>query len=767
MKEGKISNRKQTMVMAAGGTVVVLLILSLLVFMVYVDRKETNRTILEISDIYMAEMADQMAGHFDTTMAGQFTRVSSVMTNITPGDLESQETLSHFIEEKRQKNNFVFLAMLDDKGNFYSADGCFPAEGLIGSARALLDGEENCIESNKELLGRQIILITARMKPVQFGENNMIAAVVGMEPSFLSQRLSLYREGANAYGNIIDKEGNYILVYEGNKEDSGENVFDFLESNAVFDNGYTSNLLSREISEGKTGVTAYTLDGVHKYLYYIPLSLNGWYMCVSMPYGKLDERISGLSDVMARMAIIVILMITAVLLSMFTGYAVVIRQKNRLLTREKASTEQALSLAEEASLAKSEFLSRMSHEIRTPLNGIIGMNHIAMHSLDNPEKVQDCLRKVEISSEQLLVLLNDVLDMTKVESGKIELCVEKMDFSLMLDQLTAIAGSQAAEKNIDFRMEISLDRDLSLMGDSLRVSQIINNLLSNAFKFTPPGGRVELRVRETEVRENMHWMQFSVKDSGCGIRKENLEKIFRPFEQEGSKTAKTYGGTGLGLAISRRLAELMGGRITVESRPGEGSLFMVEIPFREAEASEAVLQGAQHNTAGMEKIPEEKLSERNTREQDNGGRNKDGTARAEGRTFKGKRILIVEDNELNQEIASEFIRMTGAEAEIAGNGKEAVSKFAASEEGYYDLILMDILMPEMGGYEASGIIRSMKRKDAGTVPIFAMTANAFAEDVEMSRKAGMNAHISKPVSAASLYEEMDKVFDKYQRQGNL
>lgn len=348
--------------------------------------------------------------------------------------------------------------------------------------------------------------------------------------------------------------------------------------------------------------------------------------------------------------------------------------------------------------------------------------------------------------------------MTKVESGKIELCVEKMDFSLMLDQLTAIAGSQAAEKNIDFRMEISLDRDLSLLGDSLRVSQIINNLLSNAFKFTPPGGRVEFRVRETEVRENMHWMQFSVKDSGCGIRKENLEKIFRPFEQEGSKTAKTYGGTGLGLAISRRLAELMGGRITVESRPGEGSLFTVEIPFREAEASEAVLQGAQHNAAGMEKIPEEKLSERNTREQDNGGRNKDGTAGAEGRTFKGKRILIVEDNELNQEIASEFIRMTGAEAEIAGNGKEAVSKFAASEEGYYDLILMDILMPEMGGYEASGIIRSMKRKDAGTVPIFAMTANAFAEDVEKSRKAGMNAHISKPVSAASLYEEMDKVF---------
>ena len=176
------------------------------------------------------------------------------------------------------------------------------------------------------------------------------------------------------------------------------------------------------------------------------------------------------------------------------------------------------------------------------------------------------------------------------------LYTSKMDFSLMLDQLTAIAGSQAAEKNIDFRMDISLDRDLSLMGDSLRVSQIINNLLSNAFKFTPPGGRVELRVRETEVRENIHWMQFSVKDSGCGIRKENLEKIFRPFEQEGSKTAKTYGGTGLGLAISRRLAELMGGRITVESRPGEGSLFTVEIPFREAEASEAVLQGAQHNT---------------------------------------------------------------------------------------------------------------------------------------------------------------------------
>lgn len=766
MKEGKISNRKQTMVIAAGGTVVVLLILSLLVWMVYVDRKETNKTILEISDIYMAEMADQMAGHFDTTMAGQFTRVSSVMTNITPGDLESQETLSRFLKEKREKNNFVFLAMLDDKGNIYSADGCYPAEGLIESAQTLLNGEDNCIESNKELLGRQIILITARMKPLQFGENSMIAAVVGMEPSFLSQRLSLYREGANAYGNIIDQEGNYILVYEGSKEESGENVFDFLESNAVFDKGYTSDLLSREIREGQTGVTAYTLEGVHKYLYYIPLSLNDWYMCVSMPYGKLDERISGLSDAMARMAIAVILMITAVLLSVFIGYAMIIWQKNKLLIREKASTEQALSLAEEASLAKSEFLSRMSHEIRTPLNGIIGMNHIAMHSMDNPEKIQDCLSKVEISSKQLLALLNDVLDMTKVESGKIELCVERMDFSLMLEQLAAIAGSQAAEKNIAFHMESGVDRDVPLMGDSLRVSQIINNILSNAFKFTPPGGRVEFRVRESEVRGATHWMQFSVKDSGCGIRKENLEKIFRPFEQEGSKTSKDYGGTGLGLAISRRLAELMGGRITVESRPGTGSLFTVEIPFREAYFSETVLQGAQQNTAGPDILPAENLPEKSTQEQDHGGKKTDGIDGTEGRTFKGRRILIVEDNELNQEIASELIRMMGAEVEIAGNGKEAVAKFAASKEGYYDLILMDILMPEMGGYEASRIIRSMERKDAGTVPIFAMTANAFAEDVEMSRKAGMNIHISKPVSAANLYEEMDKVFHADHRQGN-
>lgn len=782
MKAGKTSNRKQTAAMAAGGAAMVLLVLFLLVWMVREDRKETNRTILEISDIYLAEMADQMAGHFDTTMASQFTRVGSVMTNIEPRNLESQETLQQFMAEKQQNNNFAFLAMLDEKGNYYSADGCYPAAEVIESAQALLDGQPKCMESNRTLLGRQIILISAVMEPIPFGDTRMVAAIVGMEPDYLSERLSLYREGANAYGNIIDREGSYILRYEGYEED-GENVLDFLESNAVFDDGYTSDMLSREIREGKTGVTAFTLDGVHKYLYYIPLSVNGWYMCVSMPYGKLDERISELSGGMTRMAMGIILIITVALLSIFIGYAMIIRQKNRLLAREKSSTEQALRLAEEASLAKSEFLSRMSHEIRTPLNGIIGMNHIAMHNLENREKVMDCLHKVELSSGQLLSLLNDVLDMTKVESGKIELCVERMEFGTMLEQLAAIAGSQAAEKNIDFRMETEMDRDAAYLGDSLRISQIINNLLSNAFKFTEPGGRVSLRVRETDVREGLRRLQFTVEDTGCGIREENKEKIFRPFEQECSATAKKYGGTGLGLAISRRLAELMGGKLTVESRLGEGSCFTVEIPLWEAGDGEPALQGAGqkerepenpsqgaahsvHQGNGQDNPAPEVSPEENGDLQDNGAPADTGTpadteaVKPEGRAFEGKRILIVEDNELNREIASEFIHMMGAESETAEDGKKAVEKFAASPVGYYDMILMDILMPEMGGYEASGLIRSMERRDAGTVPILAMTANAFAEDVEKSRQAGMNAHISKPVSAELLYAQMDRFFRK-------
>jgi signal transduction histidine kinase/CheY-like chemotaxis protein len=383
-----------------------------------------------------------------------------------------------------------------------------------------------------------------------------------------------------------------------------------------------------------------------------------------------------------------------------------------MLTRAKID-------AESASRAKRDFLSRMSHEIRTPMNAIIGMTQIAKSSADI-NKIRSCLDQVENSSDHLLGVINDILDFNKIESGKLSL--EQEEFSLMadLDFVVSMMLPRARAREIDILLNFGVINNDGVSGDALRLNQVLINLLSNAIKFSPIGGRIDLNVRELGHESGIGEYRFEVIDRGIGISEEQASRLFRPFEQADGSITRNYGGTGLGLAISRSLVEMMGGDIALKSDLGRGSSFSFTIrcPAR---------QKFEDKTGGV--------------------REKDGALVFD---FSGKRCLVVDDIEINREIILELLAESGIELETAANGREAVSRFEASEEGRFDVILMDMQMPVLDGCSATREIRKLPRKDASRVPIIAMTANVMQEDISRAMESGMNAHLGKPIELRSM-----------------
>ena len=382
----------------------------------------------------------------------------------------------------------------------------------------------------------------------------------------------------------------------------------------------------------------------------------------------------------------------------------------------KERLQEALNLAKEANRAKSDFLSAMSHDIRTPMNAVIGMNALALAHLDNKEKVRDCLQKISLSSRHLLSLINDVLDMSKIECSKITLHHMQIYLPELLRQISAILEPQARAAGLTYHVCQEHISHNYFYGDALRINQILINLISNAIKFTPEGGTVEFLTEERLPAERDGYVsyRFAVRDTGVGMTEDFLADIFEPFAR--SRGVEFVEGTGLGLSITKGLVELMEGSITVNSKVGEGTVFEVLLEF------EMAREDGPRGKRLAETVQ--------TKEQD---------------LFAGRRFLIAEDNAINAEILCELLGLFGAETEVKKDGAQAVSAFEENEAGTYDAILMDIQMPRMNGYEASRVIRLMDRPDAGTIPIIAMTANAFAEDIQASMDAGMTAHVAKPI----------------------
>ena len=403
------------------------------------------------------------------------------------------------------------------------------------------------------------------------------------------------------------------------------------------------------------------------------------------------------------------------------------------------STQFSLARSNSASRAKSEFLSRMSHEIRTPMNAIIGMTKIAQDEKGDPERVSDCLDKISYSAKHLLTLINDILDMSRIESGKYTLDMQPFNLRQFTDNISMLMQPQFDEKKVSFEIFLHTNEPM-VVGDEQKLRQVMINLLGNACKFTPPGQSVALTITQKPLDDKSSSVLFSVKDTGIGITPEDHDKVFNAFEQSGSaRSAGSHAkGTGLGLAISSGFVSAMGGRISLISEPGCGAEFSFALLMERANEPESVLAGGSTEQA-------------------------DGDKR-----FAGKRVLIVDDTEINLEIAAYLVESIGFDTDTALDGQQAVDKFFASPPGYYDVIFMDINMPVMDGLEATREIRkNTAREDARSVAIIAMTANAFSEDTKKSIEAGMNAHVAKPIDTDYLYTTLDKLLLNNNRTDTL
>ncbi|EGB17351.1 hybrid sensor histidine kinase/response regulator [[Clostridium] symbiosum] len=843
MKNGKMKNTTTRFLI---GSFIGLLSFSIIMFSllgIYMSRK-SEKAVYEIGEIYMSGMNKQMSRHFETVIKLRFDQAGGIVSVVST-DTDDKELLYEELIYRAQVRDFSYLALCSAEGDFQTLYGqAIQPLNPEPFVEALSQGEQR-VAVGIDTAGNEVVLFGVDAAyPMSNGDRSTgLIAAVPLE--YITDFLSLKDEGQLMYYHIIRPDGSFVIQ---NPNTELWNFFEQLQkqsdspvSESSADNPVEKFSVALKKHEEYTDTLE--VNGEERQIYGISLPYSEWYLVSVMPYSILDDTINSLSSQRMFMTLLSCASVLIILTAIFLRYFSITRsQMNEL--------EKARQAALEANKAKSEFLANMSHDIRTPMNAIVGMTAIATAHIDDRKQVENCLRKITLSSKHLLGLINDVLDMSKIESGKLTLTTEQISLKEVVEGIVNIMQPQVKTKKQTFDIHVENIFTENVWCDGIRLNQVLLNLLSNATKYTPEGGSIQLSLSEEKSPkgENYVRIHINVRDNGIGMSPEFLKRIYESYSRaDGTRIHKTE-GAGLGMAITKYIVDAMEGTIEIQSEPDKGSEFLLTFDFEKADAMEIDMVLPAWNmlvvdddellcktamdalksigikaewTLSGEKAIELVIEHHKKREDYQiilldwklPGMNGIQAAReirrnlgdevpillisaydwsefeAEAREagisgfiskplFKstlyhalcqymdvgteheqtlnqnidlsGRRILLAEDNELNWEVAKELLSDLGVELDWAEDGRICLDKFQKSPKGYYDIILMDIRMPHMTGYEATQAIRGLVHPDALSIPIIAMSADAFSDDIQHCLQCGMNAHIAKPIDVIEL-----------------
>lgn len=815
----------------------------------YMNHK-SHEAFHQIGNIYLSGTGEQISRHFESVIQLRFNQVKGLVS-VVSSEGRDREELYQELSYRAGVRDFAYLALCAADGTMETLRGK-PIQALNPEpfTQALIKGEQRVAIGIDED-GAQVVLfgVDADYPMSHGGAATGLVAAVPLE--YITDFLSLDQENQMMNFCIVRNDGSFVIENENMGLGDGSQRLPELLSPypGSRDLTYRMEDFDRALESNQTYGAIISVGGEEQKLYSVPLSNSEWNLVSIMPNNQLNHVLETLNIQRTKFTVLSCLSVLALMLLIFARY---FQMSNAQIKELERSRQEAAA----ASQAKSEFLANMSHDIRTPMNAIVGMTAIATAHIDDLEQVKNCLRKIALSSKQLLGLINDVLDMSKVESGKMTMTEENISLKELFDGIVGIMQPQINAKGQHFEVHVDKVEAENVCCDGVRLNQVLLNLLSNATKYTPEGGTIRLSLWEEDSPKGEAFtrVHVAVADNGVGMTPEFQEKIFDAYSRADSARIQKIEGTGLGMTITKYIVDAMGGTIQLQSQVGKGTQFHLSFDFEKAPVAEvnmvlppwnmlvvdddaflckstmevlkafgihaewtlsgekAVEMAVDRHSRGEDyqiilldwKLPgmngiqaarklREHLGEEvpillisaydwsefeaearavgingfiskplfkstlfyNLRKYVSQEEPEEEAARQEAE-FSGRRILLAEDNELNWEVAKELLSDLGAELEWAEDGQCCLEKFQASPAGYYDLILMDIRMPRMTGYEAATAIRKSAHPDAQQIPIIAMSADAFPEDVQRCLKCGMNGHIAKPVDPAALARQMER-----------